>query len=164
MPPRTGRARRWAALGALPLAAAALCVLLLCGAFATPHPLPWALLLTAAVAAVARWGLSAQRRADVHPVAGQGVGNLADNAGSILADQFEQFEGRFVSQGSRLVWEHDHGQTLGRKATEGIGQWLFLFGGDLDAQDAGELTSQTSHSALEPIATVGRNLSGQPIH
>ena len=67
MPPRTGRARRWAALGALPLAAAALCVLLLCGAFATPHPLPWALLLTAAVAAVARWGLSAQRRA-WHPL------------------------------------------------------------------------------------------------
>lgn len=63
MPPRIGRARRWAALSALPATAAALVVLLLCGAFATPHPLPWALLFAGCIGAAARWGLSAQRRA-----------------------------------------------------------------------------------------------------
>jgi len=62
MPPRTGRARRWAALAALPAAVAALCVLLLCGAFGSPHPAPWAFLVATSVAAVARWGLAAQRK------------------------------------------------------------------------------------------------------
>ena len=63
MPPRTGTARKWAALGALPVACAALCILLLCGAFATTKPAPWAILVAAVAAAVARWGLSTQRRA-----------------------------------------------------------------------------------------------------
>src|SRR5438874_909811 len=63
MPPRTGTARKWAALGALPVACAALCILLLCGAFATTKPAPWAILVAAVAAAVARWGLSTKRRA-----------------------------------------------------------------------------------------------------
>jgi len=63
MPGETGRARRWAALGALPVAVCALCVLLLRGAFATWHPLPWAVLLAASIGALARWGLAAKRRA-----------------------------------------------------------------------------------------------------
>ena len=63
MPPRTGTARKWAALAALPAACAALCVLLLCGAFSTSRPAPWAILAAAAVGAIARWGLSAQRNA-----------------------------------------------------------------------------------------------------
>src|SRR5438105_7597989 len=62
MPPRTGRARSWAALAALPTAAGAVCVLLLCGAFSSAHPAPWALLAAAVLGAVARWGLSKQRR------------------------------------------------------------------------------------------------------
>jgi len=62
MPPRNGRARRWATLAALPAAEAALTILLLCGAFSRPHPVPWSLLLAAALAAAARWGLSRQRR------------------------------------------------------------------------------------------------------
>src|SRR3989442_546555 len=62
MPPRTGRARSWAALAALPSAAGAVCVLLLCGAFSSAHPAPWALLAAAVLGAVARWGLSKQRR------------------------------------------------------------------------------------------------------
>ena len=63
MPPRTGRARRWAALAALPAAVATLCVLLLCGAFQAPHPAPWSLLIAVSVVAVARWGLVEQRKA-----------------------------------------------------------------------------------------------------
>src|SRR5207244_12857724 len=62
MPPRTGRARSWAALAALPSAAGGVCVLLLCGAFSSAHPAPWALLAAAVLGAVARWGLSKQRR------------------------------------------------------------------------------------------------------
>src|SRR3989449_536684 len=62
MPPRTGRAGSWAALAALPSAAGAVCVLLLCGAFSSAHPAPWALLAAAVLGAVARWGLSKQRR------------------------------------------------------------------------------------------------------
>jgi len=62
MPETAGRARRWAALGALPAAAAALCVLLLSGAFDTPHPAPWALLVAVDVGALARWGLARHRR------------------------------------------------------------------------------------------------------
>ncbi len=62
MPPRSGKAQRWAALAALPAANAALCVLLLCGAFRTPHPLPWALLVAAGLFAAARWGLAKQRK------------------------------------------------------------------------------------------------------
>src|SRR6266850_937538 len=60
MPVAAGRARRWVALGALPAAAASLCALLVSGAFTTPHPLPWALLIAADVAALARWGLARQ--------------------------------------------------------------------------------------------------------
>ncbi len=63
MPPRTGRARRWATLGALPAAVAACCVLLSCGAFSTLRPLPWAVLLAAGIGALARWGLATRRRA-----------------------------------------------------------------------------------------------------
>src|SRR5467141_2609706 len=62
MPPRTGTARRWAALAALPAALAGLCALLLRGVFATPHPVPWALLIATAIGAVARWGLARQRK------------------------------------------------------------------------------------------------------
>ncbi|TMA14295.1 MAG: diguanylate cyclase [Deltaproteobacteria bacterium] len=62
MPPRTGRARSWAALAALPTAAGAVCVLLLCGAFSSAHPAPWALLAAAVLGALARWGLSTRRR------------------------------------------------------------------------------------------------------
>src|SRR5256885_17223144 len=62
MPEGTSRARRWAALGALPVAVAALCVLLLRGVFKTWHPLPWALLLAASIGALARWGLAGKRR------------------------------------------------------------------------------------------------------
>src|SRR5438067_4320724 len=62
MPPRTGTARKWAALGALPVACAGLSVLLLCGGFSTARPAPWAILAVAVVGAFARWGLSAQRR------------------------------------------------------------------------------------------------------
>src|SRR2546430_950654 len=62
MPLRTGRARSWAALAALPTAAGAVCVLLLCGAFSSAHPAPWALLAAAALGALARWGLSTRRR------------------------------------------------------------------------------------------------------
>src|SRR6267142_5348813 len=58
MPVAEGRARRWLALGALPAATASLCALLLSGAFATPHPVPWVLLVAADVAALARWGLA----------------------------------------------------------------------------------------------------------
>ena len=67
MPPRTGRAQRWAALGALPAAEALLCVLLLCGGFATPHPLTFGLLAGTGIGALARWGLATQRRA-WHPL------------------------------------------------------------------------------------------------
>jgi diguanylate cyclase (GGDEF)-like protein len=35
---------------------------LLCGAFAGPHPLPWALLFASGIGAAARWGLSVQQR------------------------------------------------------------------------------------------------------
>jgi len=62
MPPRTGTARRWAALAALPAAVAGLCALLLRGAFATPHPVPWALLIATGIGAIARWGLARQRK------------------------------------------------------------------------------------------------------
>src|SRR3979411_616689 len=62
MPPRTGTTRRWAALAALPAALAGLCALLLRGAFATPHPVPWALLIGPASGALARWGLARQRK------------------------------------------------------------------------------------------------------
>src|SRR6266481_1535689 len=62
MPPRTGTARRWAALAALPAALAGLCALLLRGAFATPHPLSWSLLVATGIGAVARWGLARQRK------------------------------------------------------------------------------------------------------
>ena len=62
MPPQTGRARRWAALAALPAAVAALCVLLICGAFAGTHPAPWTLLVATGIAAAARWGLAERRR------------------------------------------------------------------------------------------------------
>jgi len=62
MPPRTGTARRWAALAALPAALAGLCALLLRGVFATPHPVPWALLIATAIGVVARWGLARQRK------------------------------------------------------------------------------------------------------
>src|SRR5467141_1877086 len=62
MPPRTGTARRWAALGALPAALAGLCALLLRGAFATPHPFPWTLLTATGIGAIARWGLARQRK------------------------------------------------------------------------------------------------------
>src|SRR5438270_1767801 len=62
MPPRIGRARRWAGLLALPAAAGALCVLLLCGAFAGRHLVPWGLLVVTCTAAAARWGLSGARR------------------------------------------------------------------------------------------------------
>jgi two-component system cell cycle response regulator len=61
MPPATGQARRWAVVGAFPAAAATLCALLLCGAFAGSHPVPWALLLATAIGAAARWGLLPQR-------------------------------------------------------------------------------------------------------
>src|SRR5438067_10182407 len=63
MPPRTGTARKWAALGALPVACAGLSVLLLCGGFSTARPAPWAILAVAVVGAFARWGLSAQPKA-----------------------------------------------------------------------------------------------------
>ncbi|HET7784432.1 MAG TPA: diguanylate cyclase [Myxococcales bacterium] len=59
---RTGRAQRWAAGAALPVADAALCVLLLSGAFRTRQLLPWALLLAAGLFAAGRWGLSSARR------------------------------------------------------------------------------------------------------
>src|SRR6266566_5976759 len=62
MPQAVGRTRRWAALGALPAAAGVLCALLLSGAFASAHPLPWALLIGAGTGAVARWGLARRRR------------------------------------------------------------------------------------------------------
>jgi two-component system cell cycle response regulator len=62
MPEAVGRARRWAALGALPAAAAGLCALLLSGGFAAPHPFPWALLIAAGIGAVARWGLAKHRK------------------------------------------------------------------------------------------------------
>ena len=62
MPPRTGTARSSVALGALPAALAGLCALLLRGAFATPHPFPWTLLIATAIGAVARWGLARQRK------------------------------------------------------------------------------------------------------
>jgi two-component system cell cycle response regulator len=62
MPPRTGRARSWAALAALPAAAGVVCVLLLCGVFSGAHPAPWALLAGAVLGAAARWGLSTRRR------------------------------------------------------------------------------------------------------
>src|ERR1700675_2446733 len=62
MPPRIGRARRWVALAALPAAAAALCILLLSGAFAGLQPRPWALLFASGIGAAARWGLSGQRK------------------------------------------------------------------------------------------------------
>jgi two-component system cell cycle response regulator len=56
MPP-TGRAKRWAGLLAPPLASAALCVLLLSGAFRTRQLLPWALLLATGLFSAIRWGL-----------------------------------------------------------------------------------------------------------
>src|SRR4051795_13027886 len=62
MPRRTGRAQGWAAAAALPTAVAALCVLLLCGAFRSAHPVPWTLLVAAGVYALARWGLASSRK------------------------------------------------------------------------------------------------------
>jgi two-component system cell cycle response regulator len=62
MPPPEHRAARWATMAALPAALAALCVLLLEGAFATARPLPWALLGVAGLGAVARWGFAHERR------------------------------------------------------------------------------------------------------
>src|SRR5512141_1898167 len=60
--PRTGRAQRWAGLAALPFAAAALCVLLLSGAFRTRQLLPWALLLATGLFVAIRWGLATARK------------------------------------------------------------------------------------------------------
>jgi diguanylate cyclase (GGDEF)-like protein len=58
MAPREHIGRRSWQLGSLPLALATLCVLLVCGAFASGLLWPWLVLGAAAVGAVARWGLS----------------------------------------------------------------------------------------------------------
>src|SRR5689334_8778890 len=59
---RTNRAQRWAVAAALPVAAAALCVLLLSGAFRTRQLLPWALLLATGLFAAIRCGLATTRK------------------------------------------------------------------------------------------------------
>jgi diguanylate cyclase (GGDEF)-like protein len=59
MPPRTPGAKRWAARAALPLALAALCIVLVCGGFAGGARVwPWALVVAAALGAAARFGVS----------------------------------------------------------------------------------------------------------
>src|ERR1700730_9749024 len=62
MPPRTGTTRRWPALSALAAARRGLWAVALLRAFATPHPVPWALLIATAIGAVARWRLARQRK------------------------------------------------------------------------------------------------------
>src|SRR5438105_6852571 len=63
MAAQSGTATRWARTAALPAAAAAGGVLLLCGAYAGPHLLPWAVLIAGAAGALARWGFAQSRQA-----------------------------------------------------------------------------------------------------
>ena len=63
MAAQSGTATRWARTAALPAAAAAGGIFLLCGAYAGPHLLPWAVLIGGAAGALARWGFAQSRQA-----------------------------------------------------------------------------------------------------
>lgn len=100
---------------------------------------------------------------EVDLMTGQGGGNLPDDAGTIVAQEFEAGGGR---QGGRSGWlgMDGDGKAFAFQCAERSQELRFLWSRHRGAQNAGELSAQPGHAALKPIAPVVRDGRGNAIH
>ena len=100
---------------------------------------------------------------DIDPVAGEGRRELADDSGSILAQEFEG-SGGCMDWGRRRLGVNCDGEALVLQASQGFEELRFLVGWHFGAEETRKLSAQAGHPALEPVATVLGNRGGHSIH
>lgn len=91
---------------------------------------------------------------DVAAGLGDGGGELADDAGAVIADDVH--DERAAGEGSGDFLTHgDDGEAGVAGRLEFADEGVHGVGGALDAGDACELTGEAGHAAFEPIAAMG---------
>lgn len=91
---------------------------------------------------------------DVGTSAGDGGGELADDAGAIVAGNIDgQCAADF--RGRKGFTDSVDGEALGGKGVKLGNELVHDISGAFDADDAGKLTGETGHAAFVPISAVG---------
>lgn len=97
---------------------------------------------------------------DVGTGAGEGLGNFANDAGTVEADEVEGGE---AAGGWRLeaIGTTDDGEGLRGEAGKIADERRLGGGGDFDSDDAGELAAEAIHATLEPVAAAAGDDAGE---
>lgn len=93
---------------------------------------------------------------------GEGSGDLTDDPGAILTEDFESGDGGRRGRWGRFGVDGD-GQAGLLERLQVIDELGFLLGGDLGAEDSGELSAEMGHATFEPIAAVPGDRGGHLI-
>lgn len=101
---------------------------------------------------------------NIDAVSGEGTGDLTDDAGPILAEEFEGGDRRW---GAGLCGWGVRGQADAKLLVDEPAQSLsergLTLGGDAGTDDAGELATEPCEPAFEPVAVVLGDGGGQEI-
>lgn len=100
---------------------------------------------------------------DVGAACGEGGGDLADDAGAVLADEFDAGEAGGEERWGFVAFDED-GEAGGAEGVEGLAEGFLAVVGQGEAEDAGEFAAQAVHAAFEPVALVFGDQRGQTFH
>lgn len=91
---------------------------------------------------------------DVGAAGGEGGGDMADDSGAVLADEFDACQsGRCGALGGFVAFDED-GEPGGAECGEGLAERFLAIVGQGEAENAGELAAEPVHAAFEPVAVV----------
>ena len=90
---------------------------------------------------------------DVDAVLAEQAGDVADDAGAVVAHQFE-VDGLALGAGLRPAGRQQHADALAGQRLQGLLQRRVALAGHGDAQDASELPGHARHAALQPVAAL----------
>ena len=97
---------------------------------------------------------------DVDAVGAENFGYFEQNARTILADQCKCREGAGGREAASVFGVDQCAEAVGLKSAESGDEFVGAGGLNLDANDAGELSAETAHAALEPVAAVAGDAGG----
>jgi hypothetical protein len=101
---------------------------------------------------------------DVGLVGGQHGRHLPQDAGPILADEFERDHRTTGWPGRLLAGMDNHPQTLDLQSLQRALQVIRPVGGRLHPDDSGKLPSKMAHPALQPVAAPIGHAGGDQLH